>query len=308
MLSRFRSDAARAAYVRHYDEALSASAIPIAESDVATTFGSTHVLRAGDRSKPSLTALHGSSISSTSWVPLLPILTVSHSVTMIDVIDEAGKSIAKRPTKKVVDLIDWLDETLCATGIERSAFVAQSRGTWIATHYAVAFPEKVERLALLCPVGAAGGMSPSFMLRGLAPLLLPLKPQHVWSILDTMVMPSNRCLLRQQPWLPAMQQFVSGTANFRMSFTNAQPRPWPLPSDCDLNRLARAHIPVLGVIGRDESALNGPKSAALLRRRLPEAQIEVIDDANHMVVVDGFSKVNELLGRFLQEGAQVGRR
>ncbi|MFI5510621.1 alpha/beta fold hydrolase [Mycobacterium sp. NPDC051804] len=298
-LSKFRSDDARAAYLRLYDAALSDSPIHITESDVETSFGSTHVLHAGDRSKPSVVTLHGSSISSTSWVPLLGALTASHSVTMIDVIDEAGKSIAAKPTKSITDIVTWLDETMRALDVQRSSFVAASRGTWISAHYATVFPEKVERLALLCPVGIAGGMSPSFMVRGLAPLVLPLKERHVWRVLDTMVVPENRKLLRQQPWMPSMHQFVCGAINFKMSFRNAQPRPWPLRSDCDLYRLKT--IPVLAVIGRDESALNGPKSAGMLRESLPNARIEVVDDANHMVMVDQAAAVQKLLVEFLGE-------
>ncbi|MCW2589617.1 MAG: alpha/beta hydrolase fold protein [Mycobacterium sp.] len=218
-LSKFRSDDARAAYLRLYDAALSASPAQVTESDVETSCGSTHVLHAGDRSKPSLVALHGSSISSTSWVPLLPVLTATHYVTMIDAIDEAGKSVAARPTTKVADITTWLDETLRAIDVQRSSFVAASRGTWIAAHY------------------------------------------------------------------------------FKMSFRNAQPRPWPFRSDCDLDRLMA--IPVLAVIGRDESALNGPKSASMLRESLPDARIEVVDDANHMVMVDQAATVERLLVEFL---------
>lgn len=296
-VSKFRSKDARAAYLRLYDAALSASPVEIIESDVATSFGSTHVLHAGDRSKPSIVALHGSSISSTSWVPLLGTLTASHSVTMIDAIDEAGKSIAAKPTKTIADIVTWLDETMRALDIQRSAFVAASRGTWISAHYATVFPEKVERLALLCPVGIAGGMSPSFMVRGLAPLVLPLKERHVWRVLDTMVVPANRKLLRQEPWMPSMSQFVCGAMHFKMSFRNPQPRPWPFRSDCDLDRLAA--VPVLAVIGRNESALNGPKAARKLRESLPNARVEVVDDANHMVMVDQAATVEKLLVEFL---------
>ncbi|WP_157897731.1 alpha/beta fold hydrolase [Mycolicibacterium rutilum] len=132
-----------------------------------TSFGSTHVLAAGDRSKPPLVALHGSSISSTMWVPNLPVLTATHLVTTVGAIDEVGKSVAARPTIRSADLVGWLDEVLCALGIQRSALVGASRGTWIATHYAAAYPERVERLALLCPVGIAGGMRPRFLMLGL---------------------------------------------------------------------------------------------------------------------------------------------
>jgi pimeloyl-ACP methyl ester carboxylesterase len=219
---------------------------------------------------------------------------------MIDTIDEAGKSVATKPTTKISDIVTWLDETLSAVDIHRSGIVAQSRGTWIATHYAVAFPERVDRLALLCPVGIAGGMSPTFMLRGLAPLIVPLTEERVWSVIDTMVMPQNRNLLRQEPWRDTMRQFIGGTTHFKMALTNAQPRPWPLRSDCDLDRLKSAQTPVLAIIGRDESAINGPKAATLLRQLLPEARIELLDNANHMVVVDQTEIVEKLLAEFLQ--------
>jgi hypothetical protein len=78
--SAFRSDDARDSYLQLYDAALSISTIPVTESDIETSFGRTHVLHAGDPSKPPLVALHGSSVSSTSWVPLLPILTATHTV------------------------------------------------------------------------------------------------------------------------------------------------------------------------------------------------------------------------------------
>lgn len=141
-VSKFRSAAARDEYFKLYDAALAVSTVRVTELDVDTSFGRTHVLHAGDRSKPSLVALHGSSISSTSWIPLLPVLTATHSVTMIDVIDEAGKSVAARPTTKIADITTWLDETLRAIDVQRSSFVAASRGTWIAAHYAVAFPKR----------------------------------------------------------------------------------------------------------------------------------------------------------------------
>jgi CHAT domain-containing protein len=58
------------------------------------------------------------------WVPLLPVLTATHSVTMIDAIDEVGKSVQTKPSTKSADLVAWLDEALRALDIQRSAVVA----------------------------------------------------------------------------------------------------------------------------------------------------------------------------------------
>jgi hypothetical protein len=107
-VSGFRSQAARDAYCKRYDEAIALSRVPVEESDVNTSFGTTHVLTAGDPTKPAL----------------------------------------------VVDIMSGCS-TRWANSTRRAAFVAESLGTWMSTHYAMARPQRVERLALLVPAGIA---------------------------------------------------------------------------------------------------------------------------------------------------------
>jgi hypothetical protein len=54
--SGFKTEAGRAEYYRLYDEAVSQSPVPVEQSDLETSFGTTHVLTAGDPSKPPLIA------------------------------------------------------------------------------------------------------------------------------------------------------------------------------------------------------------------------------------------------------------
>jgi pimeloyl-ACP methyl ester carboxylesterase len=77
-------------------------------------------------------------------------------------------------------------------------------------------------------------------------------------------------------------------------------RPWPIRSDGRLQRVASAQIPVLAIIGRDESAHNGPKTATHFRQQLPEAQVALVDDAGHNVHQDQPEIVEKLLADFLQ--------
>lgn len=157
-ISAFQSDDARAAYCRLYDQAVAASAMPVTESDIETSFGRTHVLTAGDPSRPPLVAMHGIQIASTSWLPLLPTLAAAHRVTMIDAIGQVSKSIATTPTTTAAHIVAWLDETLCSLGIGRAAVVGMSLGAWMVTHYAMAHPERVDRLALIAPAGLVSGL------------------------------------------------------------------------------------------------------------------------------------------------------
>ena len=111
-LAAFRSDAARAAYNDLYDAAVATSSMRVAESDVETSFGRTHVLTAGGSSKCPLVAIHPTMFSSTAWVPLLPTFAANRSVTMIDAPGDLNKSIAKRTLTNAGDVVAWLDETL----------------------------------------------------------------------------------------------------------------------------------------------------------------------------------------------------
>ena len=300
-VSAFRSDEARAAYCQLYDAALATSTVPVTESDIETSFGRTHVLNAGDASKPPLVALHGSGISSTMWVPLLPALAAAHSVTMIDAIGEPGKSIATKPITNITHIVEWLDETLRAVDIERSAIVAASRGSLIATHYTMAFPDRVDRLALVGPIGIVSSVRLSKLVSALATGGVRPTERRVQSLLDATVMPTNRGLLREEPWRPIMQQFIAGTIGFKLASGN-------LPKRCDLQRLSSAQIPVLAIIGRDETFHSGPTMATRFRRQLPEACIELVDDANHNLFVDQFDIVEKLLADFLKLGTHRALR
>jgi pimeloyl-ACP methyl ester carboxylesterase len=292
-ISAFRSDEARAAYCQLYDAAVAASTMPVVESDIETSFGRTHVLTAGDPSKPALVAVHGLDFASTSWLPLLPTLAAAHRVTMIDVVGQVSKSIATKPITEAAHLVAWLDETLRALGIERAAVVGMSMGAWIATHYAVAFPDRVDRLALICPAGLVSGLRLRFLVRAYG-IAFRRSEARLESFFDTMATPAGRGRLRQDPWRLIIQQFVVGMTGFKFAIIKAV-----RPTRCDLRRLAAARIPVLVMIGRDESLHDGPKMAALFRQQLPEACIEIVDDANHIIPIDQPQIVEKLLTDFL---------
>ena len=172
------------------------------------------------------------------------------------------------------------------------------RGSWIATHYTIAFPERVDRLALMCPIGIVSGLRPSWVFRALTTMSVRPTDRRVASLLDTMVMPTNRRLLRQEPWRPMMQQFASGAVGFKFSLSNA--RPTRRRGDCDLRRLSSARIRVLAIVAKDESLYNGPTAATRFRQQLPEARIEFVNDANHMVMVDQTEIVEKLLADFFE--------
>jgi pimeloyl-ACP methyl ester carboxylesterase len=296
-ISTFRSVDARADFCQLYDAAVIGSPVPITESDVETSWGRTHVLAAGDTSNPPLIAVHGKSFNATSWLPLLPVLSANYRVTMIDVVGDLTKSIAGKPITKASHIVAWLDETLHSLEIDRAALVGMSFGAWMAANYAMAFPARVDRLALICPVGLVSGQHLRWILRAYGSTSVRPTVIGLEAFLDTMATPAGRQRLRQDPWRLVREQFINGTLAFKPALISVR------PTRCNLRPLASAQFPILAIVGKQESLHDGPQMATRLRQQLPAARIEVIDDANHIIPVDQPEIVEQLLADFLQPSA-----
>jgi pimeloyl-ACP methyl ester carboxylesterase len=291
-ISAFRSGEARAAYCRLYDAALAASPMPQTEIDVETSLGPTHVVIAGDPAKPPLVAIHGHWFSSTSWIPLLGTLAANHRVVMIDAIGDVNKSVATAPITTAAHIVTWLDETLRALEIDKAAMVAMSMGAWRAANYAMAFPGRVDRLALVCPAGLVSGQRMKWLFRGFATSFWPTEAR-VESFLDTMATPVGRQRLREDPWRSIIGQCITGVVGFKPAAVAVRPTP------LDLQPLS-AKFPILVVLGKDETLHDGPKVAARFRQQLPAARVELVDNANHIITVDQPEVVEQLLADFLR--------
>jgi pimeloyl-ACP methyl ester carboxylesterase len=198
--SAFKTDAARAEYCRLYDEAIALSPVPVEESDVETSFGTTHVLTAGDSSKPPLVALHGLMMSSTMWLPLRPALTPTHHVRMLDAVGDFNKSVATAALSSPARVVGWIDEVLDTLKIEHTALLAVSLGSWMATHYAMARPDRVEWLAILGPAGIVSPQHMKWLVEMTIKVQLRPTAARVERAFDTFVMEQIRPNLRADPW------------------------------------------------------------------------------------------------------------
>jgi pimeloyl-ACP methyl ester carboxylesterase len=292
--SAFKSEEARAAYCRLYDEAIALSEVPVEETDIETSFGATHVLAAGDPSKLPLVALHGMLTSSTMWIPLLPALTASHRVWMLDAVGDVGKSVATGVLSSPARVAEWIAESLDRLGVERGPVVAASTGAWMATHYAMARPDRVERLAFVCPAGIVSAQHTRWLLRAVMDGSIRATRPRLEAFVDSMAMAETRQRMRTDPWRPIIEQLIVGPLTFRRGLRE------PRPVRCKIERLAASGIPVLAVIGREETLHDGATTAERFRRQLPGAKVILVDDANHLIFIDQQDIVAGELQQFLR--------
>jgi pimeloyl-ACP methyl ester carboxylesterase len=289
----FRSPDLQRAYVAAYDDVLLSSPVTIAETDVETPYGMTHVLTAGEPGHPVLVALHGKALSSTMWLAHLETLTEGHRVFLVDTIGDMNKSRPSRVVRNRTEAVDWLDAVLDGLAITETAMVGYSYGAWLAATYGMARANRVNRLVLVSPAAVFLPARPAFVARAIYTHMVRPRRSVAERFIATTYTSETAARLPESSFGRVVEQYLIGVPGFRGSIGDARPTTY---SKDDLSKLT---MPVLFVVGADESVCDGPRSADVARERMPSARAEVIDDANHSIIADQRERLDDLLRAFL---------
>jgi len=126
----------------------------------ATVFGAKiHYIEAG--SGPVVILLHGLGGSTANWAPTIGPLAQKYRVIVPDQIG-FGKSDKPMLNYRVATLVDFLDGFYKQVGVQKASLVGNSLGGFTAAAFALAHPEKVDKLILVDAAGFAvtGQMDP----------------------------------------------------------------------------------------------------------------------------------------------------
>jgi len=130
-----------------------AGAQAAAAEKTATVYGAKiHYLEAG--SGPVVILLHGLGADNSSWAMTVAPLAAKFRVIAPDQIG-FGRSDKPMLNYRIATLVDFLDAFMKQLGIERASLVGNSLGGFAAAAYALAHPEKVERMVLVDAAGFA---------------------------------------------------------------------------------------------------------------------------------------------------------
>ena len=279
-----------------YDESLAGWLLPVAEVMVPTRYGVTHVTETGPKDGPVVVLLHGMGFPAPiMWSTLAPQLGVSYRLIAPDTIGDVGKSFFDSETKTPrsgADYSLWLGDVLEGVGIGdgKVGIVGTSYGAWLALHYCLNVPERVDRLAVMSPLG-------------LAP----------WSVLTKLMGRMTRLMvqLRKDPdagvrWLfqdrEDLCEVIAPWMKFQMKCRAKLGPPLPISR----SKLRSIRMPVLVAMGDNDPVL-GPANPILRRaRELPDVRIEVLKGAGHALIVEAPDRMSELLIAFLSRTSEPG--
>ncbi|MFD8209111.1 alpha/beta fold hydrolase [Streptomyces sp. NPDC059695] len=157
-----------------YDAVLARWPRPTTASELRTPHGTTHLLHHGPADGPPVLLLPGGGSTAASWGATAAALGTTHRIHAVDLVGGPGRSRPDgSPIRTAADLRTWLDAVLDGLGLASAAFLGHSYGGWIALRYALAAPDRADRLVLLDPTGCFAGFRPAYLLRALPVLLRP---------------------------------------------------------------------------------------------------------------------------------------
>lgn len=229
--------------------------------------------------------LHASGVGSWSWKYNVEELNRRFRTYAIDLIGDAGKSeyaSMKNTMKTGRDQAELYTEITDKLGVEKAYVVGASEGGFIGSNYALHFPERVEKLALLGPMGYAGALKSA--MRITFAQFFPLKPIQAstfsWAF-------SDNARLKEEfgEWFPLL---MSGMFPEKVT---------PLPLSPEQRQSFQ--VPVMFVFGERDNLIGDPDAAKRLVQDIPDARVEIVE-AGHLMGAELPEKVNALITEFFE--------
>ncbi|MFN2279356.1 MAG: alpha/beta fold hydrolase [Candidatus Promineifilaceae bacterium] len=281
----YASPETKAQFMDIYDEKMAEWPVPYEDVFLDTEYGTVHVVVSGSENAPPLLLLHASGVSGWSWKYNVAGLSEHYRIYAIDLIGDAGKSefaSLDHVMKTRRDQARLYSEISDKLGVEKAYVVGASEGGFIGTNYALNYPDRVEKLALLGPMGYAGATQSivRIMFAQFFPLKTIQESTFRWAF-------SNSDELEEDfgEWF---RLFMTGIAPVKVA-------PLPLPAE-DRQRL---QVPVLFVFGEKDNLVGDPQAARELVQDISDAQVEIVD-AGHLMAAERPEEVNDLVIAFFE--------
>jgi pimeloyl-ACP methyl ester carboxylesterase len=146
MVGKYKSEAGGKRLLETYDLLLRAWGVEVAEEDVATPYGSTHLVTAGDPVNPPLVLFHGvGDDAALMWLLNAKALAERFRLVAVDTMGGPGKSMPNEEYFKGIDQVRWIDAVLDAKGLDTAYLAGVSMGAYLTQLYTAKRPERVIR-------------------------------------------------------------------------------------------------------------------------------------------------------------------
>ncbi len=188
------------------------------ERDIATKYGSTHVIECGTGDR-ALILLHGvGDDSALMWIYNAQALAQEFHIYALDTLGGPGMSRPNDNYNKEFSSVDWIDATLDGIGVDKVCMAGVSNGAYLAQLYAVSRPERVLKIVCMAGTLPIGEGSPlKTMMKVFMPEALFPTKRNTEKLIRKLsgarpnVFLDDECIMRHYQWL------LKGFNNMSMS-------------------------------------------------------------------------------------------
>ncbi|WMJ81576.1 alpha/beta hydrolase [Clostridium sp. MB40-C1] len=269
----FKTQEGKNDVIKHYDLFLEKWAVSYEKFYLNTRYGKTFIIASGKKSNPPIILLHGSGINSVMWLRDIEEYSNNYRVYAIDILGEPGKSDENRPSLSDSYYAEWLNDIFNDLSLKKANVVGFSLGACLSIKFSISYPEKVNKLVLLCPSGI-GPQKKAFIFKAMVYKLLGEKG------IDKLYYKVNGSQFIPEEMLK-YQKLIGKSFNYRRETI-------PLFSDNELKLLT---MPIVLFVGGKDIVLHSYKTARRLRKLLPHAKINILPEAGHYTV----NNVNKII-------------
>ena len=157
----YKNEKARKRILGTYDQLLNMWNVEKQETDIATVYGTTHVIRCGNEGGPPLVLFHGvGDNSALMWLYNAQSLARHFMVYAVDTIGGPGKSRPNGNYNRNLDDAHWIDEVLDGLKLGRIYMAGVSHGAYLTQYYGLHRPKRVIRMICMAGSVPVGETSP----------------------------------------------------------------------------------------------------------------------------------------------------
>lgn len=288
----FRSAVAQEKYLALYDVRAEKWPVPSDTRMVETSYGSTFVRISGPENAPSLVLLHGGGGNSLQWIPNVKALSKAYRVYAIDNIYDPGRSIYIRKMDRSIDMVYWLEEVFTNLELgDEINIVGLSYGGWLASEYALYYPERLGKIVMLAPAATVLPISTEWINRTLL-ILFPHRhftKSYLYWLLEDFVNSSEANRKYAEDW--AQESYVA--------MRSFKPKAMVSPEVLNDIELGQIKVPALFLVGENEKIYSAQDAISRLNRVAPDIETEMIPNAGHDLTMIQADLINEKILDFL---------
>jgi pimeloyl-ACP methyl ester carboxylesterase len=246
-----------------------------------------HVIERAGRG-PTVVCVHGFCQSSAYWAPTLDRLAAEGAAVLAPDLPGFAGSAAEPGPYSMPALADAVAALLDRRGLSEVILVGGSMGGVVAQHFALRHPTRVLRLVLVAtgaftadPPGALAKADVMAASRWNEETVAPIVAGFFWKTPSAEKVAEYRAIAMQASQ-PAAVEAARSNASLRT-----------------FGELGRIAAPTLIIQGRHDKART-PEHGADMRARMPDARLEVIEDAGHTPQLEQPEKFHQIALPFLR--------